>query len=258
MTNPEGTPIWYELMTQNPDAAQKFYASVMGWTFEAMPADPEIDYRVASAKDKMVAGVMRTPEAAQGMPSMWSVYIGVKDVDASVAKVKSLGGGIEIEPRDIPGVGRFAYCADPQGAHFYLMSGEGEEDSTAFSPMKPGHICWNELITSDQDAALDFYGKLLGWEHGGTMPMGPLGDYNFIMHDGTIIGGIMNAPEKGTPPFWNFAMQVTDIDETKAAVEKAGGTVRVGPNELPENSGWIIQTDDPQGAKVMFVGERKG
>ncbi|MEH6834766.1 MULTISPECIES: VOC family protein [Falsihalocynthiibacter] len=78
------------------------------------------------------------------------------------------------------------------------------------------------------------------------------------MHDGAMIGGVMDAPEKGTQPFWNFAMQVTDIDATKETVEKAGGTVRMGPNELPDDSGWLIQIDDPQGAKIMFVGERKG
>lgn len=257
MTNREGTPIWYELMTDDPDAAQKFYESVMGWKFEAMPGGPDIDYRIASAKDKTVAGMMRTPEHAQRMPSMWFVYIGVEDVDASADKVRSLGGGVDIEPTDIPGVGRFAFCTDPQGAKFYLMHGNSDEDSTAFAPMQPGHGCWNELVTSDQKAALDFYSKLFGWEHGGAMPMGPAGDYTFINHDGGMIGAVMDLPEKDAKPFWNFAMQVADIDAAKAAVEKAGGSVRMGPHELPDNSGWLIQTDDPQGAKIMFVGTRK-
>ncbi|MEY8116915.1 VOC family protein [Falsihalocynthiibacter sp. BN13B15] len=258
MTNREGTPIWYELKTQDTNAAQSFYESVMDWTFEKMPGGQEMDYSVASAKKETVAGVMRTPVPAQGMPNMWFMYVGVEDVDASAVKVKSLGGGINIEPTDIPGVGRFAFCTDPQGAHFYLMRGTSEEDSAAFTPMKPGHFCWNELVTSDQKAALGFYSKLFGWENGGAMQMGPAGEYTFIMHDGAMIGGVMDAPEKGTQPFWNFAMQVTDIDATKETVEKAGGTVRMGPNELPDDSGWLIQIDDPQGAKIMFVGERKG
>lgn len=257
MTNREGTPIWYELMTHEPDAAQKFYERVMGWKFEAMPGDPDLDYRIATAKDKTVAGVVRTPEHAQSMPNMWFVYIGVEDVDASAEKVKSLGGNIEIEPTDIPGVGRFAFCTDPQGAHFYLMRGNSDEDSTAFAPMKPGHGCWNELVTSNQKAALDFYSKLFGWEHGGAMPMGPASDYTFIYHDGMMIGAMMDAQEKDTKPYWNFAMQVANIDKAKAAVEKAGGTVRMGPTELPDNSGWLIQADDPQGAMIMFVGARK-
>lgn len=257
MTNREGTPIWYELMTSDPDAAQKFYKSVMGWKFEAMPGVPDLDYRVASAKDKHVAGVLRTPEHAQSMPNMWFVYIAVEDVDASAEKVRSLGGSLNIEPTDIPGVGRIAFCSDPQGAQFYLMRGNSDEDSTAFAPMKAGHGCWNELVTSDQTAALDFYGKMFGWEHGGTMPMGPVGDYTFINHDSVMIGAVMDTPVKETKPFWNFAMQVADIDAARMAVEKAGGTVRTGPNELPDNNGWLIQTDDPHGAKMMFVGPRK-
>jgi predicted enzyme related to lactoylglutathione lyase len=257
MTNRHGTPIWYELMTDDPDAAQKFYGAIMAWTFEKMPGDPSMDYRIASAGKETVAGISKTPQHATGMPSTWFVYVGVDDVDASAAKVKTLGGKIDIEPTDIPGVGRFAFCTDPQGAHFYLMRGNSDKDSTAFTPMRPGHCCWNELVTSDQKAALEFYRKLFGWEHGGAMPMGPAGDYTFINHDGGIIGAVMDLQEKDAKPFWNFAMQVADIDDAKAAVENASGSVRMGPHALPDNSGWLIQADDPQGAKIMFVGSRK-
>lgn len=258
MTNREGTPIWYELMTTEPDAAQKFYGSVMGWSFEAMPGDVGGDYRIASANGETIAGIMRTPDHAKGMPDMWFTYVGVKDVDAAAKKVVSLGGAVDIEPTDIPGVGRFAFCSDPQGAKFYLMRGNSDEDSKAFAPMKPGHCSWNELVTSDQNAALDFYSKLFGWEHGGAMPMGEMGDYTFINHDGGMIGGMMNAPQNDAMPYWNFALQVADVDAAKAAVEKGGGTVRMGPMELPNDGGWLIQTDDPYGAKIMFTGPRKG
>jgi len=257
MSNPQGTPIWYELMTRDTDAAQKFYKRVMGWKFEAMPGGPDFDYRIASAKKKTVAGVLRTPEHAQNMPDMWFFYIAVDDVDETADKVRSLGGTIDIEPTDIPEVGRFAFCRDPQGAMFYVMRGSSDEDSEAFTPMKPGHGCWNELVTSDQKSAMDFYGQLFAWQIGGTMEMGPAGDYTFINHNGEIIGAMMDLPQAENQPYWNFAMQVADIDTAKAAVENSDGTVRVGPVELPDNSGWLIQTDDPQKAKIMFVGSRK-
>jgi uncharacterized protein len=258
MTNREGTPIWYELMTTDPDAAQQFYGSVMGWTFETMPGGLGRDYRIASANGVTVAGIMQTPDHAKGMPDTWYTYVGVMDVDASAKKVKALGGGVDIEPTDIPGVGRFAFCRDPQEARFYLMRGSSDEDSQAFAPQTAGHFSWNELVTSDQKAALEFYGKLFGWEHGGAMPMGEQGDYTFINLDSNMIGAMMNARQNGTKPYWNFALQVADIDKAKAAVEKGGGTVRSGPMELPDNSGWLIQADDPTGAKIMFTGPRKG
>ena len=31
MTDRRGTPVWYELATDEPDAAQDFYGPLMGW-----------------------------------------------------------------------------------------------------------------------------------------------------------------------------------------------------------------------------------
>jgi predicted enzyme related to lactoylglutathione lyase len=50
------------------------------------------------------------------MPPAWGNYITVKDVDATVALAKDLGGKVLVEPRDIPEVGRFCVIQDPQGA----------------------------------------------------------------------------------------------------------------------------------------------
>ncbi len=258
MTNRDGTPIWYELMTNAPDAAQDFYGKVMGWEFQKPPGGLERDYRTFSADGEGVGGVMKAPDDASFAP-IWAVYFGVSEVDAMAAKVKDLGGSIYMEPQDIPGVGRFAFVADPQGAMFYLMRGGSDQDSTAFAPTKTGHCCWNELVTSDQTAALDFYAKLFGWKKTGAMPMGDNGDYTFFGKDDVeMLGAMMNAQMAGGKPFWNFAFNVPDIDAAKSAVEGGGGSVTHGPLELPGDQGdWMIQADDPQGAKVMFVGKRK-
>lgn len=32
MANTQGAPVWYELMTSDPDAAEAFYGRVIGWT----------------------------------------------------------------------------------------------------------------------------------------------------------------------------------------------------------------------------------
>lgn len=257
MTNRDGTPVWYELMTDAPDAAQDFYGKVMGWTFDKPSGGMERDYRTFAADGAGVGGVMKAPDGASFAP-IWAIYFGVSDVDAMAAKVERLGGSIHMAPQDIPGVGRFAFVADPQGAMFYLMRGDSDADSTAFDQMAPGHCCWNELVTSDQRAALDFYGALFGWTKTGAMPMPGMGDYTFIgRDDADMFGAMMDAPVPGTPPAWHVAFAVADIDTTKAAVEAGGGKVREGPMELPGDQGdWMIQADDPQGAKVMFVGKR--
>lgn len=254
MTNRDGSPIWYELMTDAPDAAQAFYPPVTGWTFDTPPAGMERDYRTFTAPDgEGVGGVFPT-----GMPATWAVYFGVADVDAAAARVRELGGQVHMGPQDIPGVGRFAFVADPQGATFYLMRGDTNLDSTAFAPMKAGHCSWNELVTSNQDAAMAFYGALFGWTKAGAMPMGEMGEYTFIQHGDAMIGAVMTTPQTGAAPFWNFAFTVPDIDSAKAAVEAGGGTLRHGPVELPGDQGdWMIQINDPQGAKVMLTGKRQ-
>lgn len=259
MTNRDGTPIWYELMTDAPDPAQDFYGAVMGWTFEKAGVGMERDYRTFTASDgEGVGGVMKAPKGADFAP-IWAVYFGVTDVDAIAQRVTDLGGSIHMPPQDIPGVGRFAFVADPQGAMFYLMRGDSEADSTAFSPKKTGHCDWNELVTSDQVAALDFYGKLFGWKKTGAMPMGEAGDYTFFGKDDVeMFGAVMTARDTDAMPFWNFAFAVPDIDRARAKIETGGGTITHGPMELPGDQGdWMIQIKDPQGAKVMFTGKRK-
>ncbi|MCA8867997.1 MAG: VOC family protein [Rhodobacteraceae bacterium] len=256
MTNRQGTPVWYELMTRNPDAAQVFYGSVLDWHFLKTPGGPQADYRIASAGADTVAGLLPMPGHAEGMPDMWFIYVGVNDVDAVAERVKMLGGTIEMQPTDIPGIGRFAFCCDPQGAYFYLMRGDSDQNSRAFSPDTPGHCSWNELVTTDQTAALGFYRELFGWEHGCAMAMGDAGDYTFINHQGAMIGAMMDLPQSGAQPFWNFAFTVSDIDRAKSAVETGGGQVRLGPIQLPGDGGWLIQATDPNGAKIMFTGRR--
>ena len=64
-----------------------------------------------------------------------------------------------------------------QGAVIYLMTptpppGNPDAKSDVFDFAKPRHFRWNELWTSDQDAATSLYGDVFGWTQEGAMPMG--------------------------------------------------------------------------------------
>jgi predicted enzyme related to lactoylglutathione lyase len=108
---------WFELMTTDVNSAKKFYTELLDWTTEDMPMDNST-YTVIKVEDDQVAGMMPMPTDAGEMPPAWGIYLTVKDVDATVAKTKELGGKILVEPRDIPDVGRFCVIQDPQGAWF--------------------------------------------------------------------------------------------------------------------------------------------
>jgi len=121
MVNPNGTPIWYELLTADPDASKAFYDHVIGWTIDATPPMPGMDYRMINTPgDSQVGGVMRLTDdmAANGAKPTWLFYIGVHDVDATVDKLKANGGSVHLPPWEIPDVGRMAMVADPQGIPF--------------------------------------------------------------------------------------------------------------------------------------------
>lgn len=118
---------WFELMTPDIEKAKKFYCELFGWHFQSMPM-PESsgEYTVVTMGGEGVAGLMAPPPEAPETANrpQWGVFITVDNVDSAVEEAVQLGGQVYVPPRDIPGVGRFAVLADPQGACFSVMSYE--------------------------------------------------------------------------------------------------------------------------------------
>lgn len=255
MPNPEGSPIWYELLTDDPAASKAFYDIVIGWTIEA-EASNDMDYRMidSGSGGGAVGGVMRLTEEmkAGGARPTWLFYIGVDDVDASAGKITAAGGKVLMPPFDIPGVGRIAMVTDPQGIPFYIMRGASDASSTAFDRMGMGKCNWNELISSDQAAGNAFYASVFGWTYPDKMPMGPMGDYVFINVGETVIGATMNGQE-GSPLGWRFYFRAPDIEEAASKVTANGGAVLQGPHEVPGGDRIIVATD-PHGVMFGVVG----
>ena len=269
MTNPHGTPIWYELLTSDPDAAQAFYSDVVGWKIgqfgckdgdDAPPPPPgpdgaPMDYRVLTAPDGGgVGGLMKLPEGAP-MPPAWLSYIGVDDVDAAVESIKAAGGAVHMPPMNLEGVGRMSMVADPQGAVFYVMRGASDEDSGAMS-MAGGHCGWNELSTSDPEAALAFYTGQFNWTKGDAMPMGEMGEYRFINHGEGMIGAVMRLQAPDGHPAWLYYFVVPDIDVAFERIKAGGGKPLYDPMQIPGGS-YALAAIDPQGAVFGLSGPRK-
>ena len=119
-----GSIAWCELLTSDPAKAIKFYEGLLGVGSETHPNVDGGEYHVLTLDGTGVAGVMRMPEhlAAQNIPSHWSVYFQVNDVEEALEKAKASGGQVVLQPMDIPDVGRIAYFMDAQGAGVGLMS----------------------------------------------------------------------------------------------------------------------------------------
>jgi uncharacterized protein len=256
MTNAHGSFIWYELLTRDARASKAFYDDVVGWNIDAEPAPGGMDYRMIAAHDGLAGGVMQLNQEmlAGGAKPTWLGYIGVDDVDASVASIVAAGGQVHLPAFDIPDVGRLAMVTDPQGVPFYVMRGASDESSTAYQRMGFGHVAWNELITPDDQAALAFYAEQFNITKIGTMPMGEMGDYSFITNtegEGGAIGAVMKAPP-GVPAAWGFYFRVPEIEAAKARVEAGGGKILQGPMEVPGGE-MVLSAVDPDGAAFGLV-----
>ncbi|MGO4525924.1 VOC family protein [Microvirga sp. 2MCAF35] len=257
MANHHGDFIWYELLTSDADAAARFYGAVIGWQTRAAQGSDR-DYRIFGIRGEDVGGLMPLPVNAEraGMRPTWLGYVAVDDVDATAEAIVQAGGAQHMPPTDIPGIGRFAMLADPQGVTFYVMRGASDGTSTAFDQSQFGHGNWNELATSDPAAALAFYTARFGWEKGDAMPMGDMGEYRFLQHRGQTIGAVMKRMPEGPPPAWMFYFGTEDIDAAAKAVPGSGGTIHYGPAEVPGGV-FILVASDPQGALFGLVGPRK-
>jgi uncharacterized protein len=244
---PRGRFVWYDLMTSDPAAAQEFYRQVTGWNTQVWDGG-EQPYTMWTRGETMIGGVMRLPAEAQAPPH-WLTYIATPDIEKTVQQAQTLGATVLHPVTPIPTVGRFAILKDPQGAAFAVFQSEQGVDGE-WNP-QPGDVSWNELVTSDWEAAYDFYHRLFGWEKTSAMDMGPGGTYQMYGEkaNGRPYGGMYNfMPEMPPmPPNWLPYVRVTDLDASVDRVRKLGGQVLNGPMDVPGGDR-IAQCMDPQGA----------
>ena len=114
-----GAFCWGELATRDPAKAEAFYRGLFGW---GTKGDPKSGYTEWTHGGQSIGGMMPIAPEWGDMPPNWGVYFQVDNCDAAVAQAKSLGARAFVEPKDIPGTGRFALLADPQGATFSVVT----------------------------------------------------------------------------------------------------------------------------------------
>lgn len=110
----QGTILWSELMTNEPEKAKAFYSKALGVSFDKFD-NPGADYWIAMADGKPVWGIMDMTQRPGG-PSGWFTYMNVDDVDQRVMDAQKSGAQLCMPVFDIPKVGRIAILVDPTGA----------------------------------------------------------------------------------------------------------------------------------------------
>jgi len=121
------------------------------------------------------------------------------------------------------------------------------------NPIKQhGAFSWNELMTTDVNAAKTFYGELFGWalEDLKTCDMG----YTMARAGDKEVAGIMAMPpEVGEmPPTWGAYVTVDDVDASAKQAEALGGKIMLAPRDIPDVGRFCVICD-PQGAALALI-----
>jgi predicted enzyme related to lactoylglutathione lyase len=123
MRGSHGTFYWNELMTRNVEAAKKFYADTLGWSYDAMPMPGGGTYTLAMCGGEPVGGIFDITGAEyKDVPESWMSYIAVDNVDERIKKATKAGAKVMKPAFDVPGVGRIAILLEPGGAGIGWMT----------------------------------------------------------------------------------------------------------------------------------------
>jgi len=157
----------------------------------------------------------------------------------------------------VPGVGRMQTIRDPQGAVISLL----EPAAPPTAPVVPapvGGVSWVELMTTEAEAALQFYGAVFGWVRTESMDMGGGVTYHMFGQsaDHSMGGVIAFTPDMtGMPPNWGLYFRVPDLEAAVARATTRGAQVLNGPMDVPGNSR-IVNLLDPQGAAFSLHAQK--
>ncbi len=245
MSNQQGTFVWYDLMTDNTDAAFAYYSGLFGWGSEAMDMGPGGTYNILKNGENQFGG-LAAKQMAQA-PNAWTAYIGVDQVDSSLAKIQQMGGNVIVPGTDIPNIGRFAVVTDPQGAAFAIWQNQHGDSSAEPKAKTAGDFEWAELGTTDVEGAKGFYGENFNWKLAHAMDMPDGSQYNMMALGEQPIAGIMPKPDMAPAAYWCHYVQVENVDDTLAKSSELGGNTLHGPVTIPGMVQFAILSD-PTGA----------
>ncbi len=105
----------WQIVSNRPDEVAAFYKSLFGWTVTAKNA---MGYRQVGTGGGLPGGLWPAPPDA---PSFVQLFIGVPDVEQSVAQAVTLGAQVVVPATTLPDGDTMAVLRDPAGVTFGLI-----------------------------------------------------------------------------------------------------------------------------------------
>ncbi|MBL9016383.1 MAG: VOC family protein [Myxococcales bacterium] len=117
-----------------------------------------------------------------------------------------------------------------------------------------GRFCWFEYVSKDAAKAQGLYGELFHWKTQSMPAPGlPGGQYTMIAAGEHTIGGYVPAPP-GAPAHatWLAHLQVESAAKTVAAIEAAGGSVKMAPQAMGDLGTYAVVADPKGGVFALW------
>jgi hypothetical protein len=243
-----GKFVWADLVTDDVQAARKFYAQLFGWTFWDMG-----NYAIAANQERPLCGMFQRPrpkDKPQAKPR-WFGYISVASVKRAERAVTKAGGKTLAEPKKFPKRGEQAIFVDGEGAMFGVVK-SSSGDPEDFRP-EPGDWIWIQLMSRDARKAAEFYRNIAGYEIIENTSSNRVSDY-VLASEGYARATVRSIPKENgqVEPTWLPFVRVKNVGDSVTQVTQLGGKVLAEPK--PDFlEGKVAVVADPTGAAVGLL-----
>ncbi len=268
-----GRVVWMDLVIPSLPAEERFYTSLLGWSFRQLSAGQE-PYALAMLNGQPVASLIQRqlPRNGQRAPA-WLGFLSAHDLDAATRMALAQGARQLAPVRIYPRRGRQVLLEDPQGVVFGLVSATGGDPPDTLA--LPGQWIWSALFTGDPDNEAAFYQKVFGYDvydltdqsdqaraatdPNAQRPAAATASTGAIEHLQLASAGYARASVNGVPQEqaqrparWLHFVRVEDAAASAAKAQSLGARVLVQPRADREG-GRVAVIADPAGALLGLM-----
>ena len=245
-----GRFIWQELLTDDVQAAQRFYGGLFGWQFEDTKRLGK-SYVLVRSGGRYVAGITEVKREKPDEPvAQWLSYLFVADIDNAAKNFADAGGKVLVAPLSLTGNARAALVTDPAGAPVGLVSIDAELPARPADPPM-GHFFWRDYLARDVEASLSFYRKFPGYR---AQAEGEGDGRHYVFRHGPAdkaVGGMIPIGDSPVRPNWLPYVRVADPAALARRTSELGGKVLLAPrSDVREGSLAIVA--DPNGGALAL------
>jgi predicted enzyme related to lactoylglutathione lyase len=244
-----GVPSWADVAVTDPARGAAFYADLFGWDADDQGEEAG-GYHMFRVDGRSVAGL--GPKQTDDAMPLWSAYVSVDDLDATLAAAAAAGGTVVVPRMDIFTSGSMAVVIDPTGAAVSFWQ-PGDHIGAELVNV-PDTLAWHELTTRDAEGAMAFYSAVLDWTYEEVPEGAGAPGYQMIKVGDRVVGGIMPmlGDEWGDmPSHWMVYFAADDTDAASARIVELGGSVSVEPFDM--GVGRMAVCNDPDGNAFSII-----